>query len=65
MEKQQIVQKWLTEARILQRNLDIGPKAAERVTGIVMRTLEKVTEKRTFVTQKMECLGELQLATRI
>ena len=65
MEKQQIVQKWLTEARILQRNLDIGQKVAERVAGIVMRTLEKVTEKRTFVTQKMECFGELQLATRI
>src|SRR6266404_3581490 len=65
MEMRQIVQKRLTEASILQRNLDIGPEVAKRVAGIVMRTLEKVTEERTFVTQKMECVGELQLASRI
>src|SRR6266404_1218055 len=65
MEMRQIVQKRLTEASILQRNLDIGPEVAKRVAGIVMRTLEKVTEERTFVTQKMECVGELHLTSRI
>ncbi len=65
MEMREIVQKRLTEAGILKRNFDIGPEVAERVASIVMRTLEKVTEERTFVTQEIECVGELHLTSRI
>jgi hypothetical protein len=59
MEIRQIVEKWLTETGIQQRNLDISPEVAKRIAGIVMRSLEEVTEKRTFLTQKMESVREL------
>jgi hypothetical protein len=65
METRQIVQKWLTEAGIMQRNLDISPEVAERVASIVVCPFEKMTIKRTLVTQEIKCVGQLHLTLQI